>query len=83
VSYDPGSLSHEKMRRRDQLYKYGVVINYNMNPVIKGKGSAIFLHVWKNRSAGTAGCVAVPEESMTRILKWLEKSKNPVIIIVK
>jgi L,D-peptidoglycan transpeptidase YkuD (ErfK/YbiS/YcfS/YnhG family) len=83
VSYDPGRFSHEKMKRRDRLYKYGIVINYNMNPVVKGKGSAIFLHVWKDRSTGTAGCVAMPEESIIRLLKWLDKNRTPVIIIGK
>ncbi len=59
-------------------YDYGVVINYNMNPVKKGKGSAIFLHCGNN---ATAGCVAVPTEKMIEILKWLDKSKSPQILI--
>ena len=39
--------SYEIMKRNDNLYKYGVVIEYNTDPVIKGNGSAIFLHIWK------------------------------------
>lgn len=60
-------------------YHYGVVINYNMSPVIPGKGSAIFLHC----AVGTytEGCVAVPENDMMSILKWLDSSCNPHIII--
>ena len=41
------AVSFEKMRRDDVLYKYGIIVNYNVNPVIKGYGSAIFFHVWK------------------------------------
>lgn len=62
-----------------QVYKYAVVINYNMSPVIAGKGSAIFLHCMSG--SYTVGCVAVPENDMLYILKHLDSSKNPIIII--
>lgn len=62
-----------------ESYRYGVVINYNTDPVIPNAGSAIFLHC----SSGnyTAGCVAVSEENMKNIIQWLSPDKNPVIII--
>ena len=60
-------------------YKYAVVINYNMNPIIPNKGSAIFLHCMTG--SYTAGCIAVPESDMLYILKWLDLDKNPIIII--
>ena len=62
-----------------QAYKYSVVINYNMSPVVAGKGSAIFLHCMTGNY--TAGCVAVPENDMLYILKRLDAAKNPIIII--
>ena len=62
-----------------QAYKYSVVINYNMSPIIAGKGSAIFLHCMTG--SYTAGCVAVPENDMLYILKRLNSSKAPMIII--
>lgn len=73
--------SYEKMKRDDLLYEYGAVINYNMNPVIPGKGSAIFLHVWRNANSGTAGCVALDRSDVIEILKWLNPKSNPVIIL--
>lgn len=60
-------------------YKYAVVIDYNLNPIIPNKGSAIFLHCMTG--SYTAGCVAVPESDMLYILKWLDSAKNPIIII--
>lgn len=60
-------------------YKYSVVIDYNTNPIVPYKGSAIFLHCMTG--SYTAGCVAVPENDMLIILKWLDSSKKPVIII--
>ena len=73
--------SYEKMRRDDNLYKYGIVIEYNTDPVIKGHGSAIFFHVWGGEGAPTEGCVAVSEEDILKILGWLDPQANPLIIM--
>lgn len=72
--------SYEMMKRDDDLYKYGIVIEYNTDPVIKGNGSAIFLHVWKGEGIHTAGCVAVSEENIIKILGWLDPAAFPLII---
>jgi L,D-peptidoglycan transpeptidase YkuD (ErfK/YbiS/YcfS/YnhG family) len=73
--------SYEKMRRDDDLYKYGMVIDYNSTPVMKGYGSAIFFHVWAGPESTTAGCIAVSEANILKILAWLDPSANPVILI--
>ena len=76
----PNATSWERMKRDDDHYKYGLVIEYNTNPVVKGMGSAIFLHVWKD-GKGTAGCVAMSEERLLEILAWLDPAKKPLIIM--
>jgi len=73
--------SYELMKRDDELYKYGVVIEYNTDPVIKGHGSAIFFHVWDGAGKTTAGCVAVSEDNMIKILEWLDIQEKPLTII--
>ena len=80
VKGKPNAASWEKMKRDDGQYKYGVVIEYNTNPIIKGKGSAIFLHVWKGGKP-TLGCVSMPEEMVLKILGWLDPIKKPLIIM--
>jgi L,D-peptidoglycan transpeptidase YkuD (ErfK/YbiS/YcfS/YnhG family) len=80
VKGEPKAASWEKMRRDDDQYKYGVVIEYNMHPIEKGKGSAIFLHVWKDAGA-TLGCVSISEEMVLKILGWLDPAKKPLIIM--
>jgi len=82
VKGKPNAASWEKMRRDDDQYKYGVVIEYNMDPIVKGKGSAIFLHVWKDGEA-TLGCVSMCEEMILKILGWLDPAKKPLIIMGK
>ena len=76
----PQKMSWERMKREDDRYKYGLVIEYNTNPVVKGVGSAIFLHVWKDGQA-TTGCVAMPEERVLEILAWLDAAKKPLIVM--
>ena len=41
--------NYEKLYRRDNIYDIILVLNYNMNPVIKNKGSAIFVHIAKKK----------------------------------
>jgi L,D-peptidoglycan transpeptidase YkuD (ErfK/YbiS/YcfS/YnhG family) len=78
---ETGAASYEKMKREDLQYKYGIVIEYNTDPVIKGHGSAIFFHVWKGKDSPTAGCVAVSEEDIIKILGWLDPNAFPLIIM--
>ncbi|MDP2653306.1 MAG: M15 family metallopeptidase [Candidatus Omnitrophota bacterium] len=72
--------SFEKMKREDDLYKYGVVMEYNTDPVVPGNGSAIFLHVWRGFGRPTAGCVAVAEPDLLHLLEWLDARQSPVLI---
>ena len=77
----PPAKSYERMKRDDDLYKYGIVIDYNSNPVIPNYGSAIFLHIWRGPDQPTSGCVALAEENVLKLLQWLSKAANPVIVI--
>ncbi|MFJ7745251.1 L,D-transpeptidase family protein [Peribacillus sp. NPDC097295] len=71
--------SFEKMNH--ELYKYGAVINYNTNPIVKGKGSAIFLHIWRGENKPTAGCTATSEKNVLSLLKWMDPVKHPHVIM--
>ena len=67
----PYPASAERMWREDGLYDALVVIGYNMEPVVPGAGSAIFLHIATPDFAPTAGCVAVEREILLRLLPLL------------
>ncbi|MBL7481511.1 L,D-transpeptidase family protein [Legionella sp. 27fs60] len=62
-------------------YTYGAVINYNMSPIKKGAGSAIFMHLWRSPNSPTAGCIAVEKKHMLTILHWLDKAQHPYILV--
>ena len=72
---------NERLRRPDQLYKYTIVIDYNQNPTIKGKGSAIYMHVARTANHRTAGCISFSEEKVKALIQWLDPEMNPHIYI--
>ena len=72
--------SWEEMKRPDHLYQLGAVVEHNATPVIKGKGSATFLHVWKAREVPTAGCTAMAKDDLASLIQWLKPVKNPCLI---
>ncbi len=72
--------SSEKMLEIGTEYDLGVFVAHNSNPVKKGSGSCIFLHIWKDELTGTAGCTAMKRENIEQILAWLDPAKKPVLI---
>jgi L,D-peptidoglycan transpeptidase YkuD (ErfK/YbiS/YcfS/YnhG family) len=70
----PTKYSHEKLYRNDNLYDLIVVLNYNTNPIIKNKGSAIFMHVAKNSYRKTKGCIALKKNHLIKIISKIKKN---------
>ena len=72
VDLEPGS---REMKRSEYLYKfkisykYAMAIDFNTNPVVWGKGFAIFIHCDYLDDQTTAGCVAIEEKYMLRLVK--------------
>jgi L,D-peptidoglycan transpeptidase YkuD (ErfK/YbiS/YcfS/YnhG family) len=58
-----------------------MVIEYNTHPAVKGKGSAIFFHLATPNYDPTAGCVAIQESDMDKILLWLDPNKQKAILM--
>ena len=67
----PYAARHERMWREDGLYDLVVVIGYNTDPPVAGRGSAIFLHVARPDFAPTEGCIAVEREVLAALLPLL------------
>lgn len=71
--------SAEHMIEYPLNYSYGFAFDYNTKPIVKGAGSAFFMHV---NDHPTQGCVGVPEETMIETLRWLNSQNDPHILIV-
>ena len=72
--------SKEKLYRKDNLYNIIVVINYNIKPIIKNKGSAIFIHLARKNYSGTMGCIGLKKKDLLEILKTVKKRTKIKII---
>ena len=70
----PYAYSYEKLYKKENIYDIILVLNYNMNPIIKNKGSAIFIHVAKKNYKKTEGCVALKKSDLLKIIKVLKKN---------
>jgi L,D-peptidoglycan transpeptidase YkuD (ErfK/YbiS/YcfS/YnhG family) len=71
--------SAERMRSID-LYRLGVIVGYNARPVRRGRGSCIFLHIWRSAGAPTSGCTAMPASDLETIVRWLDPSRRPMLV---
>jgi L,D-peptidoglycan transpeptidase YkuD (ErfK/YbiS/YcfS/YnhG family) len=68
----PYPASAEHLWREDHIYDLIAVIGFNDDPVIPGKGSAIFLHLAKTDFPPTVGCVALAEKDLRAALEQFQ-----------
>ena len=69
----PFKYSFEKLYRSNNTYDIILVLNFNLNPIRKNKGSAIFIHVARKNYKRTAGCVSVNKKDLKRIVRKINK----------
>jgi L,D-peptidoglycan transpeptidase YkuD (ErfK/YbiS/YcfS/YnhG family) len=70
----PSQYGHERLYRKDSIYDLILVLNYNMCPIIKYKGSAIFLHIMKNKYKKTKGCIALKKADLLKLIEKINKN---------
>jgi len=76
----PFKFGYEKLYRTENIYDLILVLNFNMNPVKKNKGSAIFIHVSKRNYSATKGCIAVKKKDLRMLIKKINKNTKVKII---
>ena len=76
---NPDWKSSERMRRDDDQYRWGVVVDHNAQGA-SGRGSCVFLHIWEGPGKGTAGCTAMNSSSMEDLLRRLDAKKRPILV---
>lgn len=72
--------SSEKMIKINPEYDLGIFVAYNSYPTVKGNGSCIFLHIWKDATSPTSGCTAMERGNLEKITNWLDPAKNPYLV---
>ena len=69
----PFKFNAEKLYKRENIYDIILVLDFNMNPIRKNKGSAIFIHIAKKKFTPTKGCVAIRKNFLKKILSKINK----------
>jgi|TARA_B110000444_G_C18823160_1_gene588836 L,D-peptidoglycan transpeptidase YkuD (ErfK/YbiS/YcfS/YnhG family) len=75
----PFNCSAEKLWLKKNIYDIIVVIDYNLKPIKRNKGSAIFLHIANSNYASTKGCVAIAKKDMLFLINKIN-TKTKIII---
>ena len=75
----PSNYNYERLYKKENIYDLILVLNYNMGPIVKKKGSAIFIHIAKKNYKKTEGCVAINKIQLLKIIKELN-NKTKVLI---
>tara|TARA_B100000963_G_scaffold350424_1_gene360673 strand:- start:1615 stop:2115 length:501 start_codon:yes stop_codon:yes gene_type:complete len=76
----PFKFRYEKLYKKENIYDIILVLNYNTNPIIKNKGSAIFIHVAKKKYNKTEGCIAIKKFQLLKILKEVKTNTKVKIV---
>ena len=72
--YFPFKYKTEKLYRKDKIYDIFLNIKYNQSPAVKGKGSAIFLHLSNKNYKSTRGCISILKKDFLKILPLINKN---------
>ena len=73
--------SHEEMRRRDDAYRLGAIVEHNWAAQRqRAGGSCIFLHIWGGPGSSTVGCTAMTSDDVRTLLAWLEPASRPALV---
>ena len=75
----PTKYTYEKLYRKDNVYDLLIVLDYNIMPTIKNKGSAIFIHVARKNYKKTSGCIALKKNHLTKLIKAIKKGTKVII----
>ena len=75
----PFAISTPGMWQQPRAYPHLAVVEYNMRPVVPGRGSGIFLHA--RTDGATNGCISLHRDQLVSVLRWLRPAARPVIAI--
>ena len=75
----PSKYKYEELFRDDDLYDIVIVLDFNLNPSIKHKGSAIFIHCCSQEKNYTEGCIALKKKNLIELIKHITPLSKLVI----
>ena len=71
-NFQSGNLNYENLWREDEAYDIIIVTSHNVEPIIKNRGSAIFIHCSFPDHRNTSGCIALKKKDLVFLVKNLQ-----------
>ena len=75
----PFNYKSEKLYRSNNIYDIILVLDFNMHPIRKNKGSAIFIHISNSKYSPTQGCIAIKKKELLKLIKFIDKKTKKII----
>jgi L,D-peptidoglycan transpeptidase YkuD (ErfK/YbiS/YcfS/YnhG family) len=69
----------DRLTREDQLYDLIIVLGYNDVPRLRGRGSAIFVHLAREGYTPTAGCIGLSRRDLLLLLAQVRRG-SPIVV---
>jgi len=69
----------DRLHRDDHLYDVILVLGFNDRPRVRGRGSAIFVHLARQDHAPTAGCIGLSRHDLFALLRELRPGASIVV----
>ena len=73
------SFRHERLFRPDHLYDLVIITNWNWPYAVKGRGSAIFIHSWRQKVYPTQGCIALSKENLLKVARFIDFGSQLIV----
>ena len=71
--------SSEALWRSTRAYAHFALVEYNVDPAVPGRGSAIFIH--RDLGHPTHGCISLPPDELVTLIRWLSPAAHPLVVI--
>lgn len=75
----PYRYSHERLWREDHLYDLVLVMGHNDDPAVRGRGSAVFIHLRATDDGPTQGCISFAKPDLLHLLSRVDQRTTVVI----
>lgn len=73
----------QQMKQKDPAHKYKILIHHNTQPIVKGAGSAIFFHIWReDGKRAPVGCTVMSESDILELAQWFDPSLSPIFVLL-
>jgi len=75
----PSLFRHERLFRSDCIYDLIIITNWNWPYAVKGRGSAIFLHSWRNKGLPSEGCIALSRNNLLQVASFIDFGSRLIV----